>query len=111
VVKTFHLEISCTGVAGFTRCCRLNVIDRLGRGAYPCANCVTTGAVLGGVLEYAVNVALFALECAVNILQDESGLSMFERRGTGCSLCLNRKTKQKHRQNYRSDFDDAVDFE
>ena len=114
VVKTFHLEIGCAGMASITGSCRLNVINRLRRSAYPCANRVATRAILGGIFEDAINVTLFASQGEVNVFQDKSGLGMVKRarkRGrTGSGLSLHRKTKQKAQQHGRCDFDDAVVF-
>jgi hypothetical protein len=114
VVKTFHLEIGGAGVAGITRGRCLNVIDGLRSGGHSCANRMTTGTILGGIFEYAINVALFASQCEVNVFQHKSGLRMVKRAGIrgrfGCRLGLNRKTKQKGQQYCRCNFDDAIDF-
>jgi hypothetical protein len=60
MIKTFHQEIGCTDMAGVTGTGCVDVIDGFGLSSYPCADGVATGTIFGSVLEYGINVALFA---------------------------------------------------
>jgi hypothetical protein len=77
--KTLDLKAGCTAMAGVTRPGGLHVIDRLGRGADPAAGGVTTRAILGCILEDAVQVALLTTQRGVNIFKYESGFGVIKK--------------------------------
>lgn len=88
-----HLESGCADMAGFTGLVCNHMIDRLGFGSDTAPDRMASGAIPGGVLEYALHMALFALQSGMHILQHESRFVVVERNSVGYSLRLNDRRK------------------
>ncbi len=88
VLVAAHQEIGCADVAGIAFCRCRHVIRGLGFRADARAGGVAARAVFGGILENALDVALFALQCSVNVPEDEAGSGVV--RGSFDAGCLGR---------------------
>lgn len=99
MVEILDLETGRAGMAGIARLVGEDVVDRFGRGADAAAERMTAGAVLGGVLEDAVHMALFAHQRNVHIAQQESGPGMVEGI-RDCYLGLGRKRQRTAEQHH-----------
>lgn len=85
MVIAFYLEAGGTAVASVTGIGGLNVVDWLWCSTDTAAGGVTSRAILGGVFEYAIQVALLAAQSGMHIFQDESGFGVIEQHlGSAC---------------------------
>lgn len=112
MLETLDEETGWTGMAGIACTGCLNVIDRLRRCANPASKGVATGTIFGGVLEYAIDMALLAPQGSMHIPEQEPCLCMIEWSGAGCSLrrwlgrsseCQSEHQAGKQRCRYLSD--------
>jgi hypothetical protein len=79
MVIAFDEEAGRTLMAVIALLGGLDMIDRLGSGANARSDSVATGAFLWRVLEYAVDMALFALQSGMHIPEQKTGLGMVKR--------------------------------
>ena len=86
VIEALHQETGRARVAGIAGLGGLHMIHGFGSGADAASNGVTAAAVFRGVLEDAIDVALFAPQRGMYVAQQESGFGMVERGGISWRL-------------------------
>lgn len=91
MAKAFYQEAGCADMAGVTRKGCWNMVYRLGKGGDSRSGVVAACTVLGSVLEYSVDVTLFAFQCCMNFSENKSCFRVVEGVLDCDCLCCSRE--------------------
>lgn len=78
MAEALYQEAGSTDMAGITRERRGNMIDRFREGSDPCSGVVAASTVFGCVLEYSIDVTLFALQRRMDLPEYKSCFRVIE---------------------------------